>query len=57
MKFEDALKAMREDKKVKLNDYIHFIEDKTIYKYHVADNFKLLGHLHYNEILSEYWRL
>lgn len=57
MRFEEALKCMREGKKVKLNDYIHFIEGKTIYKYHIDDTFKLLGHLNYDEIMSEDWEV
>ena len=57
MKFEEALKYMREGKKVKLGDYIHFVEGKTIYKYHIIDNFKLLEHLHYDEILAEDWEV
>lgn len=57
MKFEDALKTMREGKIVKLGDYIHFIEGETIYKHRIADNFKLLGHLYYDEILSEDWEV
>ena len=56
-KFEEALVAMREGKEAKLGDYIHFIEDKIIWKHHVADNFKLLGHLHYDEIMSEDWEI
>ncbi len=57
MRFEEALKAMREGKKVKLGNYIHFIEEKTIWKYHIADDFKLLGHLYYDEIMSEDWEI
>lgn len=57
MRFEEALKAMREGKKVKLGNYIYFIEGKTIWKHHVDDNFKLLGHLFYDEIMSEDWEI
>lgn len=57
MQFEEALKVMRNGKKVKLGDYIYFIEGNTIYKHHIDDNFKLLGHLHYDEILSEDWKV
>lgn len=57
MKFEEVLKCMREGKKVKLGNYIHFIESKTIYKHHIADSFKLLGHLFYDEIMSEDWEV
>lgn len=57
MKFEDALKAMREGKKVKLGNYIHFIKGETIWKYHVVDNFNLLGHLFCDEIMSEDWEV
>lgn len=57
MKFEKALRAMRNGKKVKLNDYVYHIEDNTIWSVFCDDNFKLLGHLHYDEILSEDWEI
>ena len=57
MKFEEALKAMRDGKKVKLNDYIYFIEEKTIWKHHIDNDFNLLGHLYYDEIMSENWEI
>ena len=57
MRFEEALKAMREGKKVKLGDYIYFIEEKTIWKHHIDNDFKLLGHLYYDEIMSEDWEI
>lgn len=57
MKFEKALKAMRKGKKVKLNEYIYFIEEKTIWKHHIDNDFLLLGHLYYDEIMSEIWEI
>ena len=57
MKFEEALKAMRESKKIKLGDYIHFIEENIIWKHHINNDFKLLGHLYYDEIMSEDWEI
>ena len=57
MKFEEALKAMRESKKIKFGDYIHFIEENIIWKHHINNDFKLLGHLYYDEIMSEDWEI
>lgn len=57
MKFEEALQAMREGKKVKLGDYIYFIEEKTIWKHYINNDFKLLGHLYYDKIMSEDWEV
>lgn len=57
MKFEEALKAMREGKKSKLGNYIFYIEENTVWKHRIDDDFKLLGHLSYKEFLSEDWEI
>jgi len=57
MRFEQALQAMRKKKKAKLGNYIFYIEENTIWKYRINDDFKLLGHLCYKEILSEDWEI
>lgn len=65
MKFEDALKAMREGKKVKLTinddlahyDRYYFIKDgKLVYTIN-QDTWQYEGHLYNHKIMSEDWEV
>lgn len=59
MKFEQALKAMREGKKVKHDNKIYFIKNNQLRYIRLDYETKILffGHLNYNEILLEDWEV
>ena len=60
MKFEEALKAMREGKKVKRPDFMYpiiFEKDEELFFAIYEDGYELIYWLEHNDIIAEDWEV